>query len=159
MGIYYMAPLLGPSMGPLLGGALTTGFNWRAIFWFLTVVSGMEVFAFLLFFNDTFRRERSTIYQNAVKKRLGVKTSSPTEEAVPGTTLKVFTNEKQQTQVAAKSIDLEGNATALVTQVNIKLTEINPIKPILLVLRRKNNSLTLFSSGKLPHSLPKRQWF
>ena len=35
MGIYYAAPLLGPSMGPLLGGILTQLFNWRATFWFL----------------------------------------------------------------------------------------------------------------------------
>ena len=34
------APLLGPSLGPILGGALTQGFNWRATFWFLTIFTG-----------------------------------------------------------------------------------------------------------------------
>jgi len=30
MGIFYAAPLLGASLGPLLGGILTQAFSWRA---------------------------------------------------------------------------------------------------------------------------------
>ncbi|KAI0941665.1 hypothetical protein AcW1_003491 [Taiwanofungus camphoratus] len=52
MGIYYCAPLLGPSLGSIIGGALTQGFNWRATFWFL----------------DSFRRERSLTYQLVLKR-------------------------------------------------------------------------------------------
>ncbi|MBZ6370491.1 MAG: hypothetical protein LBE44_00875 [Microbacterium hominis] len=39
MGIYYAAPLLGPSAGPLLGGAITSASNWRSTFYFLLAVS------------------------------------------------------------------------------------------------------------------------
>src|ERR1700733_6807568 len=69
IGLYYAAPLLGLSLGPILGGSLTQGFNWRAVFWFLVIFAGLNFFSFLVFFNDTFRRERSSAYQAVMKRR------------------------------------------------------------------------------------------
>lgn len=69
MGLYYAAPLLGPAAGPIFGGVLTSAYNWRAIFWFLSIVSGVSLLSFVLFFRDTFRRERSLNYQNVIKRR------------------------------------------------------------------------------------------
>jgi MFS family permease len=37
------APLLGPSLGALLGGALTSADNWRATFYFLAAVRVQSV--------------------------------------------------------------------------------------------------------------------
>ena len=71
MGIYYSAPLLGPSLGPILGGVLTQGFSWRATFWFLAIFSGLCFVSFIPF-KDTFRRERSLTYQAALKRRLAL---------------------------------------------------------------------------------------
>ncbi|RDX46518.1 vacuolar DHA amino acid exporter [Lentinus brumalis] len=68
MGIYYSAPLLGPSLGPLLGGVLTESVSWRATFWFLAVFIGICFLPFIPF-KDTFRRERSLTYQAALKRR------------------------------------------------------------------------------------------
>ncbi|KAF8799400.1 MFS general substrate transporter [Phlegmacium glaucopus] len=69
MGIYYMAPLLGPALGPIFGGVLTSTFNWRATFWFLSILSGSSLLLFILFFHDTFRRQRSLTYQSVLKQR------------------------------------------------------------------------------------------
>jgi MFS family permease len=62
--------LTSQGFGPILGGVLTAGFNWRAIFWFLAIYAGTAYISFLIFFNDTFRQERSLTYQNLVMKRL-----------------------------------------------------------------------------------------
>ena len=70
MGVYYMAPLLGPSVASVLGGVLTSGFNWRGPFWFLAIVSGCSLLGFIVFFKDTFRKERSLTYQNILRSRL-----------------------------------------------------------------------------------------
>ena len=36
--IYYAAPLLGPSLGPFLGGPVTSAWNWGATFPLLTII-------------------------------------------------------------------------------------------------------------------------
>ncbi|KAF9468747.1 major facilitator superfamily domain-containing protein [Collybia nuda] len=123
MGIYYMAPLLGPSLGPILGGILTTGLNWRAIFWCCTIMSGSICLIFLFFFDDTFRRERSLTYQNVLRKRLRDGTLTPNAE-----------------KNAQGSFD---------TPPSLSLKDVNPIKPLWLVLRRWNNVTILSASGLL----------
>ena len=68
MGLYYSAPLLGPALGPILGGSLTQGWSWRATFWFLAIFVGLCFLSFIPF-KDTFRRERSLTYQTALKRK------------------------------------------------------------------------------------------
>ncbi|KAJ3548715.1 hypothetical protein NMY22_g1153 [Coprinellus aureogranulatus] len=151
MGIYYIAPLLGPALGPIFGGTLTTAFGWRAIFWFLTVVSGSILLAFLLLFKDTFRRERSLTYQNAVRKR-----------RAEAATARNRTSRKSGHEVDASASqavgqDLErndgakGEAASFHSAATIKLSlkDINPVQPLAMVLRRKNNIIVLSSSGLL----------
>ncbi|KAJ7619375.1 vacuolar DHA amino acid exporter [Roridomyces roridus] len=131
VGIYYMAPLLGPSLAPIMGGVLTTGFNWRAPFWFLTIVSGSSCLAILLLFKDTFRKERSLTYQSVVKRRLRVAAESSATS----------------TLVAEKDSDLEKGQTAVLPVVKLSLRDVNPFPPIWIVLRRMNNLVILFASG------------
>lgn len=39
LGVYYSVPLLGPALGPIVGGAVTSASDWRAAFYFLVAVS------------------------------------------------------------------------------------------------------------------------
>jgi hypothetical protein len=106
-----------------MGGVLTSAFNWRAIFWFLSIVSGLSLLSFILFFRDTFRRERSLTYQNVIKQR---------RKATALSSL----NDKQPENSLAVNIDLS-------------LTDMNPLKPLGQVLRRKNNVMILIASGNI----------
>ncbi|TFK22940.1 MFS general substrate transporter [Coprinopsis marcescibilis] len=161
VGIYYMAPLLGPAIGPIFGGALTTGFNWRAIFWFLTVLSGAILLCFLLFFKDTFRRERSAVYQKAMKRRMTIvdgshevakKEAANTEPMTRDPKGDSKTNDSSEITFnpkTAKQRDVEkGSLPASVSStVKLTLADVDPFRPIGLVLRRINNLLTLAASG------------
>ena len=37
MGIFYLGPLCGPLLSPIIGGALTQGLGWRAALWFMVI--------------------------------------------------------------------------------------------------------------------------
>ncbi|KAJ7889930.1 vacuolar DHA amino acid exporter [Mycena olivaceomarginata] len=152
MGIYYMAPLLGPSLAPIMGGVLTTGFSWRAPFWFLAAVSGLSGILILLFLKDTFRKERSLTYQNVLKSRLkshataSVATSRTASIAEPPSLPADL--EKQQIP-ALRLSDTHTVAAADVALREMKLTlrDVNPFRPLWLVVHRMNNLAILVASG------------
>ena len=48
MGIFYLGPLTGPLLAPIIGGALSQRWGWRATMWFLAIYGGV-VFVFILF--------------------------------------------------------------------------------------------------------------
>ncbi|KAF8308360.1 MFS general substrate transporter [Clavulina sp. PMI_390] len=101
MGMVQMGPMLGPCIGPVFGGLLNQNLGWRAIFWFLTILSGAVLVPFTLFFPETlrsivgngsipargFNRTAWSIISRKLAKRKGVdvnalKKKSPREAAV-----------------------------------------------------------------------------
>ncbi|KAJ8597216.1 MFS general substrate transporter [Rhizopogon salebrosus TDB-379] len=135
MGIYYSAPLLGPSLGPIVGGALTQAFEWRAIFWFLVILGGVSVVAFLCFFKDTFRKERSVTYQNVLRGRVREQLVSEPKDELQEISEKDV--EAQRTVIPASAIK----------EVKLSITDVNPFPPYISILRRKNNLAILVASG------------
>jgi len=159
MGIYYAAPLLGPSMGPLVGGVATQLFNWRATFWVLVIFGGISLATFTVF-KDTFRRERSLTYQT-VSRRL-YRQRVKREDSLNGQELRQAVEEKGGKQVFTKS-DMEKNDLESqraipahhhvpekdVQVVKLSLKDVNPFPPFIMILRRWNNIVILIASGFL----------
>lgn len=107
---------------------MTSAFNWRAIFWFLSIISGLSLLSFILFFHDTFRRERSLNYQTAIKQR--------------------------RKAAALSSLNKQPETFNL----DLSLTDVNPLKPLGQVLRRKNNVMVLIASGNFFFLYFRREW-
>lgn len=168
MGIFYAAPLLGLSMGPLLGGVLTQLFNWRATFWFLAIFGGLSLLSFVLF-KDTFRRERSLTYQAALLRMHDANQKMPERHSNIGNSpelsqkatvvdlqdLPIQKDDKSTQEVTATEADVEGrdgsgsSARPQVYQdVNLSLRGVNPFTPLVMILRRRNNLAILAASGK-----------
>ncbi|KAI0298143.1 major facilitator superfamily domain-containing protein [Multifurca ochricompacta] len=139
MGIFYAAPLLGPSLGPLIGGLLTQAFNWRATFWFLAAILGVDLILFTFFFHDTFRCERSLTYQGVMARR-----ATTTTTTTISVSLGMGTNVDTGTETKGDKKENE-----LVQIVALSLVDVNPFPPLLLVLKRWNNIAMLISSGFL----------
>ncbi|TFK48710.1 MFS general substrate transporter [Heliocybe sulcata] len=157
MGVYYTAPLLGPSVGSILGGGLTQGFNWRASFWFLTIWGGIILIAFISFFSDTFRRERSLTYQNVLRRRMREREAATLSSKRSSQVTVVPPAEKGEKQAPANNPDSPDVAPDLEAQtappapamkeIKLSFLDINPLPPIALVMRRGNNAAILVASG------------
>jgi multidrug resistance protein len=55
LGIFGVGPLAGPTLGPIVGGALAQSLGWRSIFWFLSIFGGVFMVFLLLFLPETLR--------------------------------------------------------------------------------------------------------
>lgn len=159
MGIYYAAPLLGPSLGPILGGALTQEWSWRATFYFLAVLCTLSFASFFLF-KDTFRRERSLAYQAAVRRHVRAQHAheahlekakkSNKKEGKP-----VNVSEHKDADYSEKALEsqdgvvapsvLKGSQNA--PEIKLTLRDVNPLGPVPDVLRRRSNAVILLASG------------
>ncbi|KAI5989014.1 major facilitator superfamily domain-containing protein [Pisolithus albus] len=147
MGIYYCAPLLGPSLGPIMGGVLTQTFSWRAVFWFLVVWGGIMFFAFCFLFRDTFRKERSLTYRTALKKRMQKLKRYSSEASSPS-----GKREDGQNHVQVQK-DVEAPPTpvnsVIINDITLSFVDINPFPSYVKILGRKNNFVILIPSGLL----------
>ncbi len=56
MGIFFLGPLCGPGLAPVIGGALTEGLHWRSTLWFLTIFGGVILILILLCLPETVKR-------------------------------------------------------------------------------------------------------
>ncbi|KLO08653.1 MFS general substrate transporter [Schizopora paradoxa] len=153
MGIYYAAPLLGPSLGPLLGGVLTQIFSWRATFYFLAIFGGVSLTTFV-FFKDTFRRERSLAYQAALKRALYQSqkkgTNDNASQASCAENDKQPCNNEKTTSEATYTTKQDIHSVRELPKFNkvkLSLRDVNPLTPLLQILKRTNNIVILFASG------------
>jgi hypothetical protein len=122
---------------------LTKAWSWRATFFFLATFGGILLLLFA-FFRDTFRPERSTSYQNALsnlrrrstKKNQIDSASQPKQPLSPNTSNDVEKAKPAETPVAS--------------DVKLSLRDVNPIPQFIMVIKRKNNLITLVPSGAFP---------
>jgi MFS family permease len=136
-GVYYASPLLGPSLAPLVSGILTQAFGWRAVFWFLAIAASINFFLFLFLLKETFRRQRSLVFQTILKKRMRTQEVSVTEEHK---SVSIRTNNDTPT----------ADVPEVSAEITLSLTDVNPIPPCFRVLQRWNNIAILVPSGKNP---------
>ncbi|KAK5999635.1 hypothetical protein QM012_005292 [Aureobasidium pullulans] len=55
MSMFYLGPLCGPLLAPIIGGALTEGLGWRSCMWFTTIYGGLLWFFLLFFLPETLK--------------------------------------------------------------------------------------------------------
>ncbi|CUM45115.1 uncharacterized protein AC631_00930 [Debaryomyces fabryi] len=67
MGLYYLGPLMGPFLAPIIGGAVAEAWGWRATQWLLVIFSGSNVLSIMFLLPETIRRQDS---DSAIKEML-----------------------------------------------------------------------------------------
>ncbi|KAH7024875.1 major facilitator superfamily domain-containing protein [Microdochium trichocladiopsis] len=92
--------MLGPSLGPVVGGLLSRYLNWQAIFWFLAIYAGVVWLVALLFLPET---SRQIVGNGSIPPRAWNKTGLALVRQLVGaahirTTGQAATDEKEQQQ-------------------------------------------------------------
>lgn len=59
MGIFYLGPLCGPLLAPVIGGALTHSLGWRSTQWFLAIFGAVLCVVLVFCLPETLRNQRS----------------------------------------------------------------------------------------------------
>ncbi|KAF5363097.1 hypothetical protein D9757_012043 [Collybiopsis confluens] len=150
MGLYYVAPLLGASLAPLIGGGLTSAFTWRGPFYFLAILGGAVLLSFV-FFRDTYRSERSLTYQHVLKAKLREIARKRAMEREKVERASDGTGSLPEDGNGARDLENQDitaeDVSGLIPQIKIGLRDINPYRPLLLTLRRTYNIYMLLVSG------------
>jgi hypothetical protein len=168
VGIYFAMPLLGPSLAPMIGGALVRGFGWRSTFWFLAIFGGISLISFVLF-RETFRKERSAAYQAAIKRaqqqaeRNAIKSTKASRNQLRTvSSARGLSNELDdlrlkfgpdlENRVQQSRVSEESHSE----RVKLSLADVNPIQPSWIVLKQRTNMVILLANGKLSCGLNRR---
>jgi multidrug resistance protein len=61
MSIFYLGPLLGPMIAPVIGGALTQEIGWQATMWFLAIYGLVVLLMILFFLPETLQRKPEAV--------------------------------------------------------------------------------------------------
>ena len=142
---------------------MTQGFSWRATFYFLAIFTGVGILAFI-FFKDTFRSERSLTYQLVLKRVADQRAAARRSETSSLSHVTMVDREpsawirapekafqKHETQVTFQDVESQvpvpHEEDADVKEIRLSLRDVNPIRPLVAVLRRLNNAAILFASG------------
>ena len=67
MGIFFLGPLMGPLVAPIVGGALALKWGWRSTQWFLAIY-GIAILVFLVFALPETLKQRSLIADDTGKE-------------------------------------------------------------------------------------------
>lgn len=67
LGIFYLGPLLGPFLSPIIGGGVAQAWGWRATMWVMVIFCGVNVVLVMLLLPETLRLEDS---MEKVRQRL-----------------------------------------------------------------------------------------
>ncbi|EAA31598.1 MFS general substrate transporter [Neurospora crassa] len=58
MGIFYLGPLIGPLLSPIIGGALSQGFGWRSTMWFLAIYGSCTLILIIFALPETLTKRK-----------------------------------------------------------------------------------------------------
>ena len=84
MGVFYLGPLCGPLLAPVIGGGLTQRLGWRATQWLLVIYGGL-VMVFLVFvLPETLRKRRNFVQEAGQEARMSLQTEVEETGAVEG---------------------------------------------------------------------------
>ncbi|KAF8003906.1 hypothetical protein HF325_001354 [Metschnikowia pulcherrima] len=70
IGLFFLGPLLGPFLSPIIGGAVAEAWGWRASMWVMTIVCGLNLVLILFLLPETLPRNDTETIQMRLEETL-----------------------------------------------------------------------------------------
>lgn len=103
MGYYFLGPLCGPFLAPIIGGAVAVAWGWRATQWVLVIVSGVNLVLITVFLPETIRHEdRDFLRGNSV---ISINLDDQAIEPIVHQLSKSATNQSYYSQYSRKVLE------------------------------------------------------
>ncbi|QBM89631.1 Multidrug resistance protein [Metschnikowia aff. pulcherrima] len=100
LGLFYLGPLLGPFLSPILGGAVAVGWGWRATMWVMVIVCGLNLVLIIFLLPETLPRD------NVEAMKMMLRQTYDKEEEIPENNLeRIATNLSQSTLLRRQILD------------------------------------------------------
>lgn len=99
LGVFYLGPLVGPFISPIIGGVVANKWGWRSTMWVMVIVCGLNVVTILLLLPETLQSDFDFA---ALKKQLATQVmdqGSATEKEFDAELDRIATNISQTTSV------------------------------------------------------------
>lgn len=84
MGFFYLGPLMGPFLAPILGGAVAQAWGWRATQWLLVIFAGCSAVFVIFGLPETLRTQDSLTAVRDLLAKLAAQDTSSNDEAPGG---------------------------------------------------------------------------
>lgn len=81
MGFYYLGPLLGPFLSPIMGGAVSQAWGWRATQYTMIIFCGVNLLLIVFVLPETLRRDEINIIKDRIDQKLQLHESVNDAEA------------------------------------------------------------------------------
>ena len=79
MGVFYLGPLCGPFLAPIIGGGLTQRFGWRATQWLLVIYGALVMVLLVFALPETLRKRRNFIQEPSQEADASLQTTEVEE--------------------------------------------------------------------------------
>ncbi|EMT70819.1 hypothetical protein ACKRZS_009044 [Fusarium odoratissimum] len=130
IGLTAVPSVLGPSLGPIIGGVLAEFLGWRSIFWFLAIFAGVTIVLLALFYPETCRE---IVGDGSIKAPL-----------VYRSVWQILVSRRKRSGSEKNGLSRQGSRASTVKKFKFKFP--NVLDSILMLLEKETGFLLGFSS-------------
>ncbi|KAF6517438.1 hypothetical protein HZS61_003009 [Fusarium oxysporum f. sp. conglutinans] len=130
IGLTAVPSVLGPSLGPIIGGVLAEFLGWRSIFWFLAIFAGVTIVLLALFYPETCRE---IVGDGSIKAPL-----------VYRSVWQILVSRRKRSESEKNGLSRQGSRASTVKKFKFKFP--NVLDSILMLFEKETGFLLGFSS-------------
>ncbi|KAG7414270.1 Itaconate transport protein [Fusarium oxysporum f. sp. rapae] len=130
IGLTAVPSVLGPSLGPIIGGVLAEFLGWRSIFWFLAIFAGVTIVLLALFYPETCRE---IVGDGSIKAPL-----------VYRSVWQILVSRRKRSESEKNGLSRQGSRASTVKKFKFKFP--NVLDSILMLFEKETGCLLGFSS-------------